>query len=41
VYSSWFETPEDALLGMRIKRLILRSPAKRGVSKDETMRDLP
>ena len=32
---------EDALLGMRIRPLILRSRAKRGVSKDETMRDHP
>jgi len=33
--ASWFETREDALLTTRVKDLILRSIAKRCVSKDE------
>jgi hypothetical protein len=32
--ASWFETREDALLTMRVCDLILRSIAKRCVSKD-------
>src|ERR1039458_8240595 len=35
--ASWFETREDALLTIRIQDLILRSIAKRCVSKDEAM----
>jgi hypothetical protein len=33
--ASWFETREDALLTMRVSDLILRSIAKRCVSKDD------
>jgi hypothetical protein len=32
--ASWFETRENALLTMRVSDLILRSIAKRCVSKD-------
>jgi hypothetical protein len=32
---SWFETRENALLNMRVQDLILRSIAKRCVSKDD------
>jgi hypothetical protein len=32
--ASWFETREDALLTMRVRDLVLRSIAKRCVSKD-------
>ena len=35
--ASWFETREDALLTMRVGDLILRSIAKRCVSKDEAI----
>ena len=35
LWHSWFETREDALLTMRVRDLILRSIAKRCVSKDE------
>jgi hypothetical protein len=35
--ASWFETREDALLTMRVRDLILRSIAKRCVSKDEAI----
>jgi hypothetical protein len=35
--ASWFETREDALLTMRVRDLILRSIAKRCVSKDDAI----
>jgi hypothetical protein len=35
--ASWFETREGALLTMRVRDLILRSIAKRCVSKDEAI----
>jgi hypothetical protein len=38
VLAAWFETREDALLTMRVSDLILRSIAKRCVSKDEALK---